>query len=121
MGSELSEDIVIIRSGKQPVLEDKHNRFTRTCLSPILPGRGIDLVKVSLAAFSSSGELVAHNQPVREYIYMLSGCVEVTVGETVSTLSTGDSMYYTATVRHGFFNPADMDCEFLLVIDAKQT
>lgn len=120
MGSQSSEDIVVIRSGEQPVLEDKQNRFTRTCLSPILPGRGIDVVKVNLGAYSGSGELVAHNLPVEEYIYVLVGSVEVTVGETTNLLHTGDSMYYAAKVRHGFYNPADTDCEFLLVIDGKQ-
>ncbi|AHF77032.1 XRE family transcriptional regulator [Sodalis praecaptivus] len=120
MSSQMSDDIVVIRSGTQPVLEDKHNRFTRTCLSPILPGRGIDVVKVNLGAFSGSGELVGHTQPVKEYIYILAGCVDVTVGEAVSRLNAGDSMFYTAKVRHGFYNPAQDDCEFLLVIDGKQ-
>lgn len=69
MGSEQRQDIVIIRSGEQPVQEDKQNRSSQTCLSPILPSRGIDLVKVAL----SSGELVAHNRLAREYINMLSG------------------------------------------------
>lgn len=121
MGSQSTEDIVVLRAGEQPVLEDKNNHFTRTCLSPILPGRGIDVVKVNLGAFSGSGELVAHNQPVKEYIYVLEGSLEVTVGETVSLLIKGDSMFYAAKVRHGFYNPAETECEFLLVIDGKQS
>ncbi|CRL45533.1 hypothetical protein SGGMMB4_03331 [Sodalis glossinidius str. 'morsitans'] len=53
---------------------------------------------------------------MKEYIYILTGCVDVTVGETVSRLNVGDSMFYAAKVH----NPAQEDCEFLLVIDGKQ-
>lgn len=119
MGSRASEDIVVLRSGEHPVLRDKANHFTRTCLSPILPGRGVDVVKVNLGGHSDSGELVAHSHSVKEYVYVLQGQLQITVGETVSLLNAGDSMFYTATVRHGFSNPAAEACEYLLIIDGK--
>ncbi|TCV92659.1 helix-turn-helix domain-containing protein [Biostraticola tofi] len=120
MGQKTADDIVVITEDEQPVFLDKKNHFTRRCLSPMLPGRGIDMVKVNLGGHCGSGDLVGHTRPVEEYIYLLRGELEVTVGEQKNVLLPGDSMYYSAGVKHGFFNPKAEECEFILVIDAKQ-
>ena len=35
-----------------------------------------------------------------EFIYVLSGCVQINYGETVYQLESGDSLYYDSVVPH---------------------
>jgi len=110
-------DVVLMREADQLVLNDPSNGFLRRCLSPILPGRGLDFVMAELPSQSDSGPLVAHTLPVEEYIYVLSGMLIVTIGEMRMTLNSGDALYYRADAPHRFENEGRSTCKYLIVIN----
>ena len=116
----VEREIVVIPAAVQPVLRDQASGFQRRCLSPVLPGRGIDWVLNTLPPGGATGEFTAHRRGVEEYIYVLRGRLRATIGERSLTLSEGDSLYFEADLPHGFSNPAAAPCEYFLVIDSNR-
>lgn len=113
-------EIVVIPAAVQPVLRDQASGFQRRCLSPVLPGRGIDWVLNTLPPGGATGEFTAHRRGVEEYIYVLRGRLRATIGERSLTLAEGDSLYFEADLPHAFLNPDDAACEYFLVIDSNR-
>ena len=113
-------EILVIPASVQPVLRDQASGFQRRCLSPVLPGRGIDWVLNTLPPESATGEFTAHRRGVEEYIYVLRGRLRATIGERTLILSEGDSLYFEADLPHAFSNPDATACEYFLVIDSNR-
>ena len=113
-------EIVVIPASVQPVLRDQASGFQRRCLSPVLPGRGIDWVLNTLPPGGATGEFTAHRRGVEEYIYVLRGRLRATIGERMLILSEGDSLYFEADQPHAFSNPDATACEYFLVIDSNR-
>jgi mannose-6-phosphate isomerase-like protein (cupin superfamily) len=106
LGQEVRQhDVVVMRHDQQTVLVDPDTGFSRRILSPILPGRGLDFVMAQMPAKSDTGPVVAHTLPVEEYMYVLSGSLSVTIGDTRTVLNASDSLYYRADAPHRFENP----------------
>lgn len=113
-------EILVIPASVQPVLRDQASGFQRRCLSPVLPGRGIDWVLNTLPPGGATGEFTAHRRGVEEYIYVLRGRLRATIGERMLILSEGDSLYFEADLPHAFSNPDATACEYFLVIDSNR-
>jgi len=118
MAPPIEREILLIPAARQPVLRDEVSGFTRRCLSPVLPGRGIDWVLNTLPPGGTTGEFVGHRRGVEEYIYVLKGRLVARVGERSMTLETGDSLYFEADAGHAFTNVGSGACEYFLVIDS---
>jgi transcriptional regulator with XRE-family HTH domain len=120
MAHEVEREILVIPANQQPILRDESSGFLRRCLSPVLPGRGIDWVLNTLPAGGSSGEFVAHRRGVEEYIFVLKGRLTAVIGERAVMLAEGDSLYFQADATHTFSNPGRSPCEYFLVIDSSK-
>jgi quercetin dioxygenase-like cupin family protein len=59
---------------------------------------------------------VGYNHEGEEFVYVLSGGVEVTVGEHVNTLKEGDSLHFNSAIPHKLKNTMDKKAELLVVI-----
>jgi len=110
-------EVIVIPASRQPVLKDDSSGFMRRCISPVLPGRGIDWVLNTLPPGAATGEFAAHRPGVSEYIYVLRGSLKAVVGGRSNHLETGDSMYFEADAGHQFYNTGSAPCEYFLVID----
>lgn len=117
MAPAVEREIVIIPAARQPVLRDEVSGFTRRCLSPMLPGRGIDWVLNTLPPGGTTGEFTAHRRGVAEYIFVLKGRLRAKIGATDVLLSEGDSLFFEADAAHAFTNVGRGSCEYFLVID----
>ena len=115
---EQQQDIVVLPQRIQPVLRDQDSGYTRRCISPILPGRGIDWVLNVLPVGSTTGEFSGHRVGVAEYLYVLSGTLEANVGNETHRLEAGDAIYFQATKPHEFRNLGKDECQYFLVIDS---
>ncbi len=51
-----------------------------------------------------------------EFVYVLSGKIEVTVGEHVNKLKTGDSLHFNSGIRHKMRNTGKAETELLVVV-----
>jgi transcriptional regulator with XRE-family HTH domain len=103
-----------------PAVRDDESGFLRRCISPVLPGRGIDWVLNTLPPEAETGNFVAHRRGVEEYIYVLRGRMRATIGDQRVTLNQGDSLYFQADADHSFLNLGKTQCEYFLVIDTSK-
>lgn len=51
-----------------------------------------------------------------EFHYVLSGEVQVTVGENVNQLSVGDSLHFNSAIEHRLRNTGEESCELMVVL-----
>lgn len=120
MAPEIEREIVHIPASRQPVLKDDESGFLRRCISPVLPGRGIDWVLNTLPPNAETGNFVPHRRGVEEYIYVLRGRMRVTIGSERVILNQADSLYFQADTDHSFLNLGKTPCEYFLVIDTSK-
>ena len=112
------QEILRIPAKSQPVLRDEESGFVRRCLSPVLPGRGIDFVLNRLPPRATAGDFGAHKRGVEEYIFVQAGRLKAVIGSEVVTLEEGDSLYFQADANHSFVNVGGCDCVYFLIIDS---
>jgi transcriptional regulator with XRE-family HTH domain len=120
MAAPTEREILVIPAASQPILRDGESGFLRRCISPVLPGRGIDWVLNTVPPGGSSGRFVGHRRGVSEYIYVLTGRLEAHVGDRTVLLEEGDSLYFEADADHSFANVGSGDCQYFLVIDSSR-
>ena len=111
-------EVLLIPASRQPVLRDEASGFLRRCLSPVLPGRGIDWVLNTLPPGATTGEFVAHRRGVSEYIFVMKGRLRAKIGDRAVVVEEGDSLYFEADAGHAFTNLGTEACQYFLVIDA---
>lgn len=117
MSTESAGETVLLRSQDQPVMRDETTGFTRRCIAPILPSRGLDWVLNDLPPGQSTGTFVPHRIGVEEYIYVLSGRLHATLGQEDHVLEQGDALYFQAHIPHTFTAADTTACQYLLIID----
>jgi quercetin dioxygenase-like cupin family protein len=59
---------------------------------------------------------VGYHHEGEEFNYVLSGKVEVTVGDHVNTLSAGDSLHFNSGIPHKLRSVSDVRAELIVVI-----
>jgi transcriptional regulator with XRE-family HTH domain len=117
MAPATEREILLIPASRQPILRDEASGYLRRCISPVLPGRGIDWVLNTLPPGASTGEFTAHRRGVSEYIYIMRGRLRAVIGERAVIMEVGDSLYFEADAGHAFTNVGTDPCEYFLVID----
>ncbi len=120
MSHPIEREILVIKADRQPLLRDEASGLVRRCLSPVLPGRGIDWVLNTLPPRGTAGDFGAHRRGVEEYIFVQSGRLKAVIGADVVTLEAGDSLYFQADANHSFTNTGRGDCVYFLIIDGSR-
>ena len=110
-------EVVILRQGDQPVMQDGETGFARRCIAPILPSRGLDWVLNELPKGQSTGTFVPHRPGVEEYIFVLSGRLEARLGDDTHMLEDGDALYFQAQIPHTFKAIGECGCKYMLIIN----
>jgi transcriptional regulator with XRE-family HTH domain len=118
MAPATEREVLHIPASRQPVLRDEATGFLRRCISPVLPGRGIDWVLNTLPPKGSTGEFVPHRRGISEYIFIAKGKLSAVIGDRTIVLAEGDSLYFEADAGHSFTNVGAGPCEYFLVIDS---
>ncbi len=82
-----------------PGAENKHLKAFRVNIEPMEAHEGV--------GYQHEGE---------EFNYVLSGTVEVVVGDHVNRLTAGDSLHFNSGIRHQLKNVGDKTAELIVVI-----
>ena len=120
MSHPVEREVLVIEAARQPVLADAASGLVRRCLSPVLPGRGIDFLLNTLPPRGTAGISGAHRRGVEEYVYVQAGTLEAAIGGDVFTLRAGDSLYFQADATHAFTNVGEGECLYFLIIDSSR-
>jgi transcriptional regulator with XRE-family HTH domain len=59
---------------------------------------------------------VGYRHEGEEFVYVLSGEVEIAVGDHINRLGPADALHFNSGVQHHMRNPGDEDVELLVVI-----
>jgi quercetin dioxygenase-like cupin family protein len=82
-----------------PGAENKHLKAFRVTVDPMKPHKGV--------GYQHEGE---------EFVYVLSGEVEILVGEHANHLKAGDSLHFNSGIKHNMRNTGEKLAELLVVI-----
>lgn len=91
------------------------DNYAYTTLTPGAEHKHLKAFRVTVDALQSH-KGVGFQHEGEEFVYVLSGRLEVIVGEHVNTLEPGDSLHFNSGVRHQLKNIADQTAELLVVI-----
>jgi len=112
--------VTLHRASERQVMRDMDSGLERSLLSPAMVQRGIQIVQYRLPAGATGGDFPPERPGVVEHITVLSGRLEVAIGDETVRLAEGDSVTFTADVTHSFTNPGDEETLALLVSDLTQ-
>lgn len=110
-----SEPAVVVRADEQRV--EIENEWTWRLLSPALPDRSTQFVRVVAPPGSDGPEFPAHAAGSREWLAVERGRLRVAVGSEVVELEAGDAVSFVGDLAHRISNPGDDEAIYFLVID----
>lgn len=82
-----------------PGAENKHLKAFRVSIDPLTDHEGV--------GYQHEGE---------EFVYVLEGSIEVTVGDHVNTLGVNDSLHFNSGISHNLKNVGESIAQLLVVI-----
>ena len=89
--------------------------YAYTTLTPGAENKHLKAFKVSIKA-GQDHKGVGYQHEGEEFVYVLKGKIELTVGDHVNILSLGESLHFNSGIRHKLRNIAEKKAELLVVI-----
>ena len=91
------------------------DNYAYTTLTPGAENKHLKAFKVSIEA-GQDHQGVGYQHEGEEFVYVLKGKIELTVGDHVNMLSVGESLHFNSGIRHKLRNIAEKKAELLVVI-----
>ncbi len=89
--------------------------YAYTTLTPGAENKHLKAFRVVIEA-GEDHKGVGYQHEGEEFEYVLTGEIEVTVGDHVNRLKTGDSLHFNSGIRHSLRNVGEQTAELLVVI-----
>lgn len=89
--------------------------YAYTTLTPGAENKHLKAFKVSIEGMQNH-EGVGYQHEGEEFIYVLSGKIEVIVGDHINTLDVGDSLHFNSGIRHKLRNIGEEKAELIVVV-----
>ena len=115
LGEERVEKLRVLRRGDAQVLRSADGRLESRPLSPAGASPQVECYELRLAPRSLSRS-DAHARGTAESLTVLTGTLRIQVGDQVSELAAGDSVYFEADVPHSYENPGRVEARYFNVI-----
>jgi quercetin dioxygenase-like cupin family protein len=103
-------------------LKDRIKAYTKrtehyayTTLTPGAENKHLKAFRITIDAFQEHLGVGYHHEG-EEFVYVLSGKIEVTVGEHVNKLETGDSLHFNSGIQHNLRNSGESAAELIVVV-----
>lgn len=98
---------------------DAYSKRTRnyayTTLTPGAEHKHLKAFRIQIEA-KQAHEGVGYQHEGEEFLYVLKGRIEVTVGEHVNRLDQGQSLHFNSGIQHHMRNIGDEDAELVVVV-----
>jgi len=105
-------------------MEERSQAYTKRtdnyAYTPLTPGaenKHLKAFRIVVDANTSHDGVGFHHEG-EEFVYVLSGTVEVQVGEHINVLKPGDSLHFNSGIKHDLRNTGDTDAELIVVVYA---
>lgn len=103
--------VIVRRAAEQDTVEEAGG-WTRTILTPVVPGVNFEWVRTTLPPGCDAGGFPAYATGSHEFVAVETGTLRLTLGDEVVHLEPGDSAYFAADVVHGYANPGTVPCTY---------
>ncbi len=91
------------------------DHYAYTALTPGAENKHLKAFRIVVDA-GTHHEGVGFQHEGEEFAYVLSGRVEIQVGDHVNTLKAGDSLHFNSGIKHDLRNVGDEDAELIVVV-----
>ena len=91
------------------------DNYAYTTLTPGAENKHLKAFRVMIEAQQDHKGVDYHHEG-EEFVYVLGGKIEVTVGEHVNTLEQGESLHFNSGIRHKLKSVSDEKAELIVVI-----
>ena len=91
------------------------DNYAYTTLTPGAENKHLKAFRVVIEA-QKDHKGVGYHHEGEEFVYVLAGKVEVTVGEHINTLEQGDSLHFNSGIQHQLKSVSDEKAELIVVI-----
>ena len=89
--------------------------YAYTTLTPGAEKKHLKAFRVTVDAMQDH-KGVGYQHEGEEFVYVLEGEIEVTVGDHVNRLTQGDSLHFNSGVRHKLKNVGEVEAELMVVV-----
>ncbi len=89
--------------------------YSYTTLTPAAAHKHLKAFAITIPPHTVH-EGVGYSHEGEEFTYVLSGRVEIVVGENVNHLSEGDSLHFNSAINHKLTNIGDTEARLLVVL-----
>jgi transcriptional regulator with XRE-family HTH domain len=103
------------KQSKQQGLEKRRRSYAYETLAPGSPHMHMKAFAVTIDPHRDH-EMVEYRHEGEEFIYVLRGELDVTVGENQHHLDQGKSLHFHATIPHMLSNPGPVKTELIVVL-----
>jgi transcriptional regulator with XRE-family HTH domain len=103
--------VVVRRAAEQDVVHEPGG-WSRTILTPVIPGLNFELVRSTLPPGADPGEYPAYAPGSHEYVVVQHGTLRLRIEDRTLELHAGDSVYFAADAVHRYSNPGDVACTY---------
>jgi quercetin dioxygenase-like cupin family protein len=91
------------------------DNYAYTTLTPGAENKHLKAFRITIEAQEDHKGVDYHHEG-EEFVYVLAGRAEVTVGEHVNTLAQGDSLHFNSGIQHKLKSVSDETAELLVVL-----
>lgn len=115
---EGSESEPLARRAGQPIWRDPETGYQRRAVSPPGTPSRVELIDVEFPP----GARIAYppetaKEGMTQHVWLFSGRLDMTIGETTYRLEPGDCVYMSITEGHVFYNPGTEAAHYAVVLD----
>ncbi|MBI5062740.1 MAG: helix-turn-helix transcriptional regulator [Desulfatitalea sp.] len=89
--------------------------YAYTTLTPGAEHKHLKAFRIQVKAMQEH-QGVGYQHEGEEFVYVLKGRIEVTVGDHVNRLETGDSLHFNSGIQHHMRNTGKQDAELMVVV-----
>lgn len=118
----LKIDSSFLLKEQEAKIQDRIKAFTKrtenyayTTLTPGAENKHLKAFRVSIDP-QQDHEGVGYHHVGEEFVYVLSGQVEILVGDHINKLGGGDSLHFNSGIPHNLKNVGDEEAELLVII-----
>jgi quercetin dioxygenase-like cupin family protein len=110
-----AEEVEAAQKRKAESYRKRTEAYSYTPLTPGAKGKHMKAFLVTIDPLSDH-EMVEYQHEGEEFIYVLTGTLEIRVGEHVQTLQQGESIHFNSAIRHRLRNVAEVPMELIVVV-----
>lgn len=105
---------------RQPVWRDPDTGYLRRSVSPPGTGSSVDMIEVEFppAAKVSFAPQIA-NAGITQHMWVITGEMEITVGDKNYNLQQGDCLYMPLMAGISFYNPGPVLARYVIVLERR--